>query len=102
LPLHFWIQNWRPGTGAFLPNARVSTVWAHICAMLRFFRELRSMWRQYQEFGLEVCALPLPSLSPHRCVARDAACGLAQEYTALRRQQQFLEEQTKLVCLRSQ
>ena len=51
------------GTGGFLPNARVSTVWAHICAMLRFFRELRSMWRQYQEFGLEVCVLPLcPSI----------------------------------------
>jgi hypothetical protein len=43
-----------------------------------------------------------PSLSvPPRCVARDAAYVLAQEYTALRRQQQFLEEQTKLVCTRS-
>ena len=98
----FWIEKCRPAQEvSFRMHAclQCGLTSARCCVSLESCAPCGGSTRS---LVLRCVSCPSAPLSvPPRCVARDAAYGLAQEYTALRRQQQFLEEQTKLVCTRS-
>jgi hypothetical protein len=70
--------------------------------MLRLFRELRSLWRSYNEFGVQARWLvPSTAVSPRGNALMPCANAVfaprIQEFAALRRQRELMEEQVAQV-----